>query len=210
MPCTFDVFISHIPNYQTSMDFFYLPIYVFSALLLWQYVALRLDKLTKYKIVRPTIVIHYVTNHLKWVWFHIGRFFAYVSSFYIYLGFEDFIYALAQILSSIWSLLTSFFDFIQGYISVYPLYQKPHLLIWGSTTLVVTTTAGVFWYFDCYDVIYSISQDPTILLEWGKNNVKCLFSTFVAILACGTAYALTWTPKREQDQIVEKAQRKIK
>lgn len=141
------------------MNFFYLPIYIFSVLLFWQYVALRLDKLTKYKIVRPTTLIDYGTSYTKWGWFQIGRFFAYVSSFYVYFGFGDLLDALLQILSSIWNLLTSFFYFIKGYISVYPLYQKPHLLIWGSITLVVVIIAGCVRYFHCYDLVNIITQN---------------------------------------------------
>ena len=49
------------------MNFFYLPIYIFSALLFWQYDALRLDKLTKYKIVCPTTLIDYGTSYTNGV-----------------------------------------------------------------------------------------------------------------------------------------------
>ena len=116
--------------------------------LLWQYVALRCDKLTlgRVNLYRPTMAIDHLTILSYRLWDVLGRFCAYVSSFYVYLGFEDLGLAAVQLAKSSWQLLCSAGEFTRSYVSTINLYDNPYLVVAGSLTLLSSIVLGISFY----------------------------------------------------------------
>ncbi|CAH6419327.1 Hypothetical protein HVR_LOCUS530 [uncultured virus] len=167
------------------MNLLYIPLYIFGVTLLWQYIALRVDKLTGRKILRPTTIIDFGVKYANIFWYHVGRLTARISSFYIYLGFGDLLEALGQLISSTMSLFGSFYQFIKGYVSMYPLYQKPRLLVWGTVTLTLAIVGGISWYFDLWH--YSTFNTIIPTDSWlngslfGFHNLIWVMLTFLMV-----------------------------
>lgn len=113
--------------------------------LVWQCIAIKLDK-SGHNYIRPTTMLDFITAKVKYVCFHIGKFIAYISSFYEYLALGEIFDALCELTNSTWNLLTSGFQIIRGYISVSHLYEHPYLVTCGSITIVAALAYGIHIY----------------------------------------------------------------
>ena len=118
-------------------------------ILLWQYAALRSDSISngKFNMYRPSTAIDQLTTLSMKVWEVLGRFCAYLSSFYVYLGFEDFVLAAVQLANSTWNLLCSAGEFTKSYILTINLYDKPYQVVAGTLTLFATLISIVGFYY---------------------------------------------------------------
>jgi len=140
-------------------------------LILWQYLALRLDHITRDKAWRPSTLIESTITWIAGWAYSCGELLAYISSFYVYLGLGDLINAFCDIILAVFNLIKVFNEFRRGYFKVSLSFSKPHLILFGTITLVLVLGSSVMWWCDLFassGVMMRIIMD----IDWNGGPVR--------------------------------------
>jgi hypothetical protein len=96
---------------------------------------------------KPSTYIWKVTNFSDYCWEQIGRFIAYISSFYTYLPeLKGLLITLQELWDPIYELVKSPMHVVYGYCEVAVEYKYPILITFGSITLFILVCYIVWRY----------------------------------------------------------------
>lgn len=139
-----------------------IPITVF----LWEYAAKK--ALITFK---PSSITQFVADQVVSGFYTLGRGVAYLSSFYTYLNFNEFIETAHDIVKPCFDLVTSPYHFLRGYLDTSLLYQHPYLVFMGTITILIVVSYLIYRYKGERIIKFLDSLLNTDSGRTGKSNV---------------------------------------
>ncbi len=128
-------------------EFLQIGVIIFGSLFLWQYLALRLETLNKYNLYRPSLLLNSIACILQDIFYGIGKWIAYISSFYEYLGFRDMIKALQELFKPCIEIILSVFHLFKGYLETALTYDYTYSIIFGTITLLLVISLIIYRFY---------------------------------------------------------------
>lgn len=128
-------------------------------IIIWEHFALT-NKL-KYK---PSYFINKVADCSNYLWSLVGKFIAYVGSFWVYLHLDQLVCTISSLLKSVLRLLCSFVYITYGFESIARLYKHSNLTLFFGFVFCVVVFSYIPHYFE-YETIAATTLISTCVLS---------------------------------------------